>query len=323
MEYMSLLIVGIVTYVISVIFGPIVIDYLKKLSVRQVVREEGLQSHHKKTGTPVMGGFIFLVPTVIVTLIALFITKKMDLEIIMILLSTLLFGAIGFIDDYRKVVKKHNEGLTSKQKLFAQLLVALPLAVIATSLNSEMWIPFTNIYLDLGWFYSIFVIIVVLATTNAVNLTDGVDGLSSSVTVIVLMFYTFVCIKFGFSQFSVFSVSLIGGLLGFLLFNKNPAKVFMGDFGSLALGGAVVSLAIFTNTLLLIPIVGVIYFIETLSVTIQVLYFKKTQKRIFRMTPIHHHFELVGWNENKIVRNFCIVSLIGAVIGIVSILPKL
>lgn len=323
MQYVSLLIIGVLTYALAVVFGPVVINYLIKLSFKQVVREEGLESHHKKTGTPTMGGFIFLIPSIAITILWAILTGNLSIEMIMILFSTVFFGLIGFVDDYLKVVKKHNEGLTAKQKLVAQLLAGVPLAVVATLINSGMWIPFTSVYIDLGWFYGVFVLVIILAVTNAVNLTDGVDGLSSSVTVIVLMFFAFVAVSFNMVSFSMFSVSLIGGLFGFLLFNKNPARVFMGDIGSLALGGAVVGLAIFTNTVLLIPIVGVIYFVEALSVTIQVLYFKKTKKRVFRMTPIHHHFELGGWNEKKIVRNFSFVSLIGVVIGVISILPIL
>ncbi len=320
MTILNLVVVSIATFVLSVILGPLVISYFKKLSIRQTVREEGLESHQKKTGTPMMGGFIFLIPSILVTIISALVMDLLSLKLVMILLSTLLFGLVGFVDDYKKVIKKHNEGLTSKQKVVFQLAIGIPLAIVATSFNTSLWIPFVNINLELGWFYAIFALVTIIATTNAVNLTDGVDGLSTTVTIIVLMFYTYLTSNSELNDFIIYAVSLMGGLFGFLVFNRNPAKIFMGDIGSLALGGAVVGLALFTNTLLLIPIVGIIYFVETLSVTIQVLYFKKTGKRIFKMAPIHHHFELCGWNEKKIVRNFALVSTFGALLGVVSIL---
>ncbi|MCH4890218.1 phospho-N-acetylmuramoyl-pentapeptide-transferase [Acidaminobacter sp. JC074] len=315
--------IALITYILSVLLGPMIIEYFKRLSVRQVVREEGLESHHKKTGTPTMGGFIFLVPAILMTLVSAFFLEAVTPELIAAILATILFGAVGFIDDYRKVIRKHNEGLKSREKLIGQLMIALPLALFATYLNPELWIPFTNIYWDLGWLKAFVVLFVVIATTNAVNLTDGVDGLSSSVTVLVMAFFVFVGIKFDMQFAAIFAASLIGGLVGFIFFNRYPAKIFMGDIGSLALGGAVVSLAIFTNTLLLIPIVGVIYFAETLSVTIQVLYFKKTGKRVFKMSPLHHHYELSGWHETKIVRNFSLVTLVGVVLGMLSLIGRM
>jgi phospho-N-acetylmuramoyl-pentapeptide-transferase len=323
LSIVKLIIVGLLTYTFAMVIGPMVIEYFKRLSIRQIVREEGLESHHKKSGTPTMGGFIFLIPAMGLTIVYSILFNSINMQLVSIILATVCFGYIGFIDDYRKVIKKHNEGLKSREKLFGQLLVALPLSVYAYTLSPDIWIPFTNIMLNVGYFKIIVVLFIVLATTNAVNLTDGVDGLSSSVTVLVMMFFVYVGVKLNISYVSTYAVALIGGLCGFLMFNKNPAKIFMGDIGSLALGGAVVSLAIVTHTLLLIPIVGVIYFIETLSVTIQVIYFKKTGKRVFKMTPIHHHFELSGWHENKIVRNFSIVTFIGLTIGIVSLIGRI
>lgn len=313
---------GLVGYILAIIFGPLFIDYFKKLSVRQVVREEGLESHLKKTGTPTMGGFIFLLPTTLIVLVGGVLFSKLSVNILVILLITLAFGAVGFIDDYRKVIKKHNEGLTSKEKLIAQVLIAAPLTFFAVTQSTELWIPFTNIMLDLGYFKAFVVFIAVIATTNAVNLTDGVDGLSTSVTILVLMFYVFVGLRLNMVSVQLYATILMMSLLGFLLFNKNPARVFMGDVGSLALGGAVVTLAILTNTLLLIFIVGIIYVLETLSVTIQVLYFKKTGKRVFKMAPLHHHYELCGWDEKKIVRIFSFVTMAGMIISIISFLPR-
>lgn len=323
MKLASLIAFGITGYILAVIFGPVFIEYFKRLSVRQVVREEGLESHHKKTGTPTMGGFIFLIPLTLIVLVGGYITGNLNLNLIIILLITLAFGAVGFIDDYRKVIKKHNEGLTSKEKLIAQVLVALPLSIFAVMQSTELWIPFTDIMWNLGVFKGVIVFIAIISVTNAVNLTDGVDGLSSSVTILVMMFYVFVGLRLNMIEVQLFSVVLMTALLGFLLFNKNPAKVFMGDIGSLALGGAVVTLAILTNTLLLIFLVGIIYVAETLSVTIQVLYFKKTKKRIFKMAPLHHHYELSGWHEKKIVYIFSGITIIGMILSIVSLIPRI
>lgn len=323
MNFIALFIYTTIAYVLSIILGPLVISYFQRLSVKQVVREDGLESHYVKTGTPTMGAFIFLVPAVLVTLIGAVIQDVLSVELLVVLASTVLFGAVGFIDDYRKVIKKHNEGLTAKEKIIAQCLIGIPLAIFVTMQSTTLWIPFTNIFWDLGIFKFVIAFVAVIATTNAVNLTDGVDGLSSSVTVLVLMFYTFVALRFDFIGFELFSSVLLASLLGFLLFNKYPAKIFMGDVGSLALGGAVVALAALTQTLLLIFIVGIIYFVETLSVTIQVLYFKKTQKRVFKMAPIHHHFELSGWSEKKIVRNFSLVTGVGIVLGVISLLWRI
>lgn len=316
-------VVILTTYFLAVLIGPILISYFKRLSVSQIVREEGLASHHKKSGTTTMGAFIFLIPSTLVILVSALVLKHFTINLVVVLLSTLAFSGVGFIDDYRKVIKKQNEGLKSKEKLIGQLFIGLPLAIYATYLNTTVWIPFTDIMLDLGYFKSIFVLFVVIATTNAVNLTDGVDGLSSSVTIIVMAFFVYVGIVLNSGDIQVISLAMMGGLFGFLMYNKNPAKIFMGDVGSLALGGAVVALAIVTNTLLLIPIVGVIYFIETLSVTIQVLYFKKTGKRIFKMSPIHHHFELCGWSEKKIVFIFSGITIIGVVLGVISMMGRL
>jgi phospho-N-acetylmuramoyl-pentapeptide-transferase len=320
MTFLTLLLYGILTYIIALVLGPFLIEYFKRLSINQVVREEGLTSHQVKTGTPTMGGFIFIIPGILIGLIGAFITNNLEPSMGLFIFSTLGFGLVGFIDDYKKVVKKHNEGLSAKMKLLGQTLVALPITYYIVSLSQEVWIPFTNYYLDMGIFKYLFVYIAIIATTNAVNLTDGVDGLSSSVTILVLSFYIYLSYKFGHTGMTLLGVTMVAGLLGFLLFNKNPAKIFMGDVGSLALGGLVVTFAAWTQTLLLIFIVGIVYFIETLSVTLQVLYFKRTGKRIFKMSPLHHHFELCGWHEKKIVKVFSLITLIGVIIGILSLI---
>jgi phospho-N-acetylmuramoyl-pentapeptide-transferase len=319
MTVLTFLLYGILSYIAALVLGPFLIGYFKRLSIKQVVREEGLVSHQAKTGTPTMGGFIFIVPGLCIGVLAAFISNHLDVSIGLFVFSTLGFGLIGFIDDYKKVVKKHNEGLSAKMKLLGQTLVALPITFYIVSLSQEVWMPFTDYYLDLGMFKYIFVYIAIIATTNAVNLTDGVDGLSTSVTVLVLSFYIYLSYKFGYLGMTLLAVTMVSALLGFLLFNKNPAKIFMGDVGSLALGGLVVAFAAWSQTLLLIFIVGIVYFIETLSVTLQVLYFKRTGKRIFKMSPLHHHFELCGWHEKKIVKVFSLITLLGVVIGILSL----
>lgn len=323
MHLLALLSYGIITYVVALILGPLIIEFFKAQSIKQVVREEGLASHQVKTGTPTMGAFIFLVPALLVALLGGFISESLNGPLLMAMGSTLGFGIIGFVDDYKKVIKKHNDGLSAKMKLIGQSLVALPLTYYIVWTSSHVWIPFTNFYWDMGVFKYVFVFIAIIATTNAVNLTDGVDGLATSVTLVVLSFYVYVCYRLGLHGLDIIGVTMIGGLLGFLMFNKNPAKIFMGDVGSLALGGLVVSMAAYTQTLFLIFLVGIIYFAETLSVTLQVLYFKKTGKRIFKMSPLHHHYELCGWHEKKIVRVFVLVTLLGMVLGLVSLLGRL
>lgn len=323
MNLLSQGITVIAAYILALILGPLVINYMKQMSVKQVVREEGLESHQVKTGTPTMGAFIFLLPLLIVVLVGLTIKKAWSFDMLAVLFSAYGFAVIGFIDDYRKVVKKHNEGLTAKEKLLGQFLVGVPLAIYITMQSTSVWIPFTDFYLELGVFKFVFALIAIIATSNAVNLTDGVDGLSTSVTILVMAFYTYLAIQLKAIGLEIFTLATIGVLFGFLMFNKNPAKIFMGDVGSIALGGAVVALAGLTQTLLLIFIVGIIYFAETLSVTLQVLYFKRTGKRIFKMSPLHHHYELCGWSEKKIVGIFSLVTLIGVIIGVLSLIWRL
>lgn len=323
MDIVSLMISGAIGYVIAMILGPLTIDYFKKQSIKQVVREEGLESHLVKTGTPTMGAFIFLIPLLLVGIMGILVADIFSWDLAMLYYATFGFGIIGFVDDYRKVIKKHNEGLTAKEKLIGQFLVGIPLAVYITMKSTTVWIPFTDYYLELGFLKGLFTFIAVIATTNAVNLTDGVDGLSSSVTLLVMAFYTYVAVRLNYVGYELFTILIIAGLLGFLMYNKNPAKIFMGDVGSLALGGAVVALAGLTQTLLLIFIVGIIYLAETVSVTLQVLYYKKTKKRIFKMAPLHHHYELCGWHEKKIVGVFSLITAIGVVLGVLSLTWRL
>lgn len=292
----------------AVLIGPYIIGKLRSFKFGQNVRLDGPESHLTKQGIPSMGGFIFLsVLTVMGSVLSGF-----NAEILFMILVTLSFALIGFLDDYLKVKKKSSDGLSAKHKMLYLLIFGLLAgSVLHFGLDySSIVIPFINQEISLGIFYIPFVVVFFAAVTNAVNLTDGIDGLSSSVTIVVLLFFVLVSLAAEDKEVLFFSLTLIGSLMGFLYFNRFPAKVFMGDTGSLALGGAVGILSLLTKTELLLILVGIIYVIETLSVIIQVGYFKKTGKRVFRMAPIHHHFEALGWKETKIVRVFSLVTLI-------------
>lgn len=300
--------------ILSLILGKILIPVLKKLHAGQSIREEGPKSHMVKSGTPTIGGLIFLFSAIITTLL----TGNFKVSVFMILFSTLAFGAVGFIDDYIKVVMKRNLGLRAYQKLFLQILTAVILIIYqynSKHMGTDLYIPFLKDYRSIGVFYIPFIIFVIVGTVNSVNLTDGLDGLSTSVTIICLLFFNVVAVKFERYEIAAFSLVLAGALIGFLFFNKYPAKVFMGDTGSLALGGAISAIALLLNVPLILPIAGGIYFIETLSVIIQVVSFKTRGKRVFLMSPLHHHFEQKGWHEKKIVAVFSLVELILCIIS--------
>lgn len=311
MSYIISIVMGII---FSVIFGKIYIPLLKRLHAGQSIREDGPKSHLIKSGTPTIGGVIFLTSVILTTLIA----GNFKLSVGMIIFSTLAFGVVGFIDDYIKVVKKRNLGLRAYQKLLLQIIVTVILLIYqynSSEFNTDQYIPFLKDYVSFGWLYIPFIIFVVVGTVNSVNLTDGLDGLSSSVTVITLAFFAIAAGKMNRAEISLFCVALMGALIGFLFYNKYPAKVFMGDTGSLALGGAISAIAVLLNIPLILPIAGGIYFIETLSVIIQVISFKTTGKRVFLMSPLHHHFEHKGWHEKKVVFVFCAVQLILCIIS--------
>lgn len=307
----------IVAFALSVITGPVVIPVLRKMKMGQTEREEGVQSHLKKAGTPTMGGVIILA-SILVT--SLFYIRSYP-KIIPILFVTLGFGLIGFLDDYLKVVMKRSDGLYPMQKMGLQILVTAVFAayLILTDVPLTMLIPFTDgKYLNLGWLSVPLLFLVVIGTVNGVNFTDGLDGLASSVTVLVATFFTVVAIGTK-SGIEPVTCAVAGALLGFLLFNVYPASVFMGDTGSLALGGFVASTAYMLQMPLFIAIVGLIYLVEVLSVMIQVTYFKKTGgKRIFKMAPIHHHFELCGWSETRVVAVFSIITAMLCLIALVA-----
>ena len=307
-----------IAFAISAVLGPIVIPFLRRLKVGQTERAE-LESHLKKNGTPTMGGLMILT-SIIVT--SLFYVQDYP-KIIPILFMTVGFGVIGFLDDYLKVVLRRSDGLLAWQKMLCQLVVTTVFAVymvLYSGVSLTMLIPFTGgLYLNLGWLAIPLMYVAVIGTVNGVNFTDGVDGLASSVTVIVATFFSVVAIGTN-AGIEPITCAVAGALLGFLLFNVHPASVFMGDTGSLALGGFVISAAYMMQMPLFIIIVGLIYLVEVLSVMIQVTYFKKTGgKRIFRMAPIHHHFELGGWSETRVVAVFSIVTALLCMLALLAL----
>lgn len=318
-EYIDIIRTLVISFLITLILGPIVIPLLKKLKIGQSIREEGPKSHLSKSGTPTMGGLIILLALVITVFSSGIITE----DTYVLILATLGFGLIGLIDDYIIVVKKRNLGLSAGQKMAGQIILAVILAIYQSNtseLGTKVIVPFLqNQYLDLGILYIPFIVFVVVGTVNSVNLTDGLDGLASGITLIVMSFFSMIALKWGFGSTSLFATALAGACLGFLMHNSYPAKVFMGDTGSLALGGAVATTAILLNLPLILPIVGGIYFIETLSVIIQVLSFKLTGKRVFLMSPLHHHYEHKGWKETKIVSVFWFATVILCLIGMYSL----
>ncbi|MBA4687485.1 MAG: phospho-N-acetylmuramoyl-pentapeptide-transferase [Candidatus Galacturonibacter soehngenii] len=308
----------IAAFIISAITGPGIIKYLTKLKAGQTVREDGPQSHLKKTGTPTMGGVLILLSIVIVSLFYIQNYPK----IIPILFVTLGFGIIGFLDDYIKVVLKRSMGLSVMQKMAGEIIVTVIFAyylINFTDVGLELIIPFTNgKYLEIGAFAIPMMFVAIIGTVNGVNFTDGLDGLASSVTVLVATFFSLVAVIKG-SGIEPITCAVVGSLLGFLLFNAHPARVFMGDTGSLALGGFVAATAYMLKMPLFILIVGLIYLVEVISVMMQVTYFKLTKgKRIFKMAPIHHHFELCGWSETKVVTVFTIITAILCLIGLLA-----
>lgn len=309
----------LLAFFLNIVISPFAIPLLKRLKFGQNVRNDGPGTHLKKMGTPTMGGIIILLSMVTATIFFL----KENEAVQTILFVTVGFGVIGFIDDYIKVVKKRSLGLTPMQKIIGQLIITCVFAYLLTTyvgIDTSIIIPFTGrITWDLGIFYWPFLIFTVLAVVNAVNLTDGIDGLAASVTVLVATFFAAIALMLRSESVPV-AAATVGSLLGFLLFNSYPAKVFMGDTGSMALGGAVVAFATLTNSPLLIVIVGFIYLAEALSVMLQVSYFKLTHgKRIFKMAPLHHHFEQCGWPETRVVFVFWIATVVLCWIGVLAV----
>ena len=317
--YIAVAIPVIVAFVISAVLGPVIIPFLRKLKFGQTVRDDGPQSHLKKNGTPTMGGIIFLVSVILTSCLYM----KNYSQIIPILFVTVGYGVIGFLDDYIKIVLKRSEGLTPSQKMLGQIVVTGVFAVYMykfSGISMEMIIPFfPGKTLNLGFFTIPVMFLAIIGTVNGVNFTDGLDGLATSVTIMVAVFFGVVALGVGSGVWPI-AAAVIGALLGFLLFNVHPASVFMGDTGSLALGGFVASIAYMLQMPMFILIVGLIYWIEILSVIIQVGYFKISHgKRIFRMAPIHHHFELGGWSETRVVAVFTITTAILCLIGLMAL----
>lgn len=308
----------IVAFLITVLLSPMFIPVLHKLKFGQSIREEGPKWHQKKSGTPTMGGIVFISSIVITTLFMGYRYDQLNVEIYLLLFVLLAYGMLGFLDDFIKIIKKRNLGLTSGQKMLGQILIALVFYGIyrVSGFPTTIAIPFIDVSLDLGWFYFLFVVFWLVGFSNAVNLTDGLDGLLSGTAAI--SFGAYAIIAWSQEQFAIaiFTVAVVGAVLGFLVFNAHPAKVFMGDTGSLALGASIAAISILTHQELLLILIGGIFVIETLSVILQVISFKTTGKRIFRMSPLHHHYEMVGWSEWKIVVNFWAVGLLFAVLGI-------
>lgn len=312
----------VISFLVSLVLGPVTIPWLKKLKFGQQILEDGPKWHEKKSGTPTMGGMIFIGGCFVAVLVALLV--EFNLNLLMMALVALGFGVIGFIDDYVKVVKKQNQGLTAIQKFGLQVVLALIYIFVMSymgELNTEIYIPFFGVTWHMPWIlYIIFTLIVVTGTVNAVNLTDGLDGLATSITIIVGIFFGAVSYYIGSVETSIFASSVVGGLLAFLIFNHYPAKVFMGDTGSLYLGGAITVMAVGLKMPLVLVIAGFVYLFEALSVILQVASFKLTGKRIFKMSPIHHHFEMSGWSEKKIVFVFTLVTLVLCVVAFLSII---
>ena len=304
--------------VFSLVLGPIFIPILHKLKFGQNIRKEGPKSHQKKAGTPTRGGLIFFISVAATILI---LGRGFKSQEMIIFYSFLAFGFIGFLDDMLKIIHKQNEGLKAGQKMVLLLLFSVALAWYGyKNIGTDVLIPFMrNFRPNLKILYIPFIVIFYAAVTNAVNLTDGIDGLATSVTIIVLTFFTIVGYKTGNMAVAIFAITLTGALLGFLRYNAFPAKIFMGDTGSLALGGAIGTLALMMKMEFLVIIVGGVYLIETLSVIIQVTSFKLTGKRVFKMSPIHHHFEQCGWSEVKIVTVFSCVTTVLCIIGFMAI----
>ncbi len=317
----------LLSFVATVVLSLIIVPILRRLKVGQIERKEGPESHLKKQGTPTMGGIIMIIVLIVVGAF-LYIDFSKDQQNVANAILPLIgvavgFGLIGFVDDSKKLFFKNTKGLSPKAKMLGLLIVAVAYTIVLINvfnIGTDIFIPFVKEYITLPiWVYIPFAVLVMLATTNAINLTDGIDGLSTSVTTIIITCLTVISVLLGIKEVTAVGAILIGTCLGFLLFNLHPAKVMMGDTGSLMLGGAIAGIALYLKMPLLLLIIAIIPIIETLSVMIQVTYYKKTGNRIFKMTPIHHHFELSGWKENKIVSVFSLITLVFCIIGLFAI----
>ena len=315
----------LVFFVVAVVLGLIILPILKKLKISQEERSEGPKSHLSKKGTPTMGGIISIIAIILLTVATgLLYAKNGEIEVVKRLIPLLFaavgFGIVGFIDDFKKMVLKNTEGLKPSYKMLGLLIIAVCFVIYilnVLNIGSDIYIPIIKTYVNIPvWIYIPFAILVMLATTNGVNLTDGIDGLATSVTTIIIACLSVIGVIFNVREVIIFGSIVCGCNLAFLLFNLHPAKVFMGDTGSLMLGGVIAGMALMLKMPLLLILIALIPVIETLSVMIQVTYFKKTGKRVFKMTPIHHHFELSGWSENKVVTVFSLITLVLCIVGL-------
>lgn len=325
MQLYKYALIAVIAFAVSMFVTARMIPFLREKQFGQFIREDGPQAHLSKAGTPTMGGIAMVAGITVALIASSFITGKFGADKLAILLSMYAFGFIGFVDDYNKIAKKQNEGLTPRQKIVLQVLFGAALAVfMMLREGTSVLIPFAKVSVDFGVFYIPFIIFVEVAMANSVNLTDGLDGLASSTSAIVAACFAVIgmfIIPGGNEPMAAAAQAVFGATLGFLVYNHYPARIFMGDTGSMALGGVLSATAIIGHVEWLLPIAGLIFVCEALSVIIQVTYFKKTGgKRIFRMAPIHHHFELGGWHETKVVRVFCLFTLVCCIIAVISVM---
>ncbi|HLS61257.1 MAG TPA: phospho-N-acetylmuramoyl-pentapeptide-transferase [Virgibacillus sp.] len=321
MDIYVLIITIAIAFLITVLLSPILIPFLRRLKFGQSIREEGPKSHFKKAGTPTMGGLMIVFSIIITSIIMV---KKVSVgpigyELWLLIFALVGYGFLGFLDDYIKVAFKRNLGLTSKQKMLGQIMIGLIFYFILryVGFDTSIQIPGTDIKWELGWFYAVLVVFMLVGASNAVNLTDGLDGLLAGTAAIAFgAFGILAWMSMPQSEVTIFALATVGALLGFLVFNAHPAKVFMGDTGSLALGAAIAGIAILTKLEVILIIIGGVFVIETLSVIIQVISFKTTGRRVFKMSPLHHHYELLGWSEWRVVTTFWTIGLIFAILGI-------
>lgn len=320
MVFIQVLLNYLVAFLLVLFVMPKSIKYLKELKFGQVEREEGLESHKSKGGTPTMGGVVFILASVI-TIYVLNFSYFTNPYINLITFAFVGFGLVGFIDDYLIVVKKTNEGLKPLYKYALQSVVAIVFYILAyyfiPDFDTSITIPLLHVDVNLGWFYPIFVYFMFTAESNAVNLTDGLDGLATGLAMVAIAPFVIFAVMTKNYPVAIYAMVIIGALLGFMYYNYHPARIFMGDTGSLALGGVLAALALLTNQELLVIIIGGVFLMETLSVIIQVVSFKTRGKRVFKMAPIHHHFEMLGWSEQQVVISFWFLGFICGIIGIV------
>ena len=311
--------VVMIGFLSSVVFGLILIPILKRMHIGQRISVYVGENHRKKEGTPTMGGLIFIVPTVITTLVLIalgYLTLTDDLGLVLIVFIG--YAILGFLDDYLSIKRKENDGLTAPQKFFGQLVMALIVFYLyMKGGNSTSFVVSTlGINIEMGWFYGVFILFLLIGSSNAVNLTDGLDGLAGGLSAIAFIAFSLISMMVGFTDLGLFTFLLVGSLLGFLVYNTHPAKVFMGDTGSLSLGAVMAVIAILVHRELTLLVVAFVFVIETLSVILQVFWLVVFHKKLFLMTPLHHHFEKLGWEENDIVKLFWVVGLILAMGGI-------